>query len=223
MLYGSRNSIPNDEKLLKLHQAVVEKCEGVTWSHCSLAGVAAKPKLFVQVAETIRQKQSWWGVEIGIETGSPELAKKIMPAKANPFKAEEWPQVVKTGMGLMHDNWLIPAGTLIVGAPEETEKDVIKTIELMDDLKDFRSLIVPLFFVQMGRLKDEEWFKETQMTKLHQELLARCLEHGIRWADELIDLSFSVEWKASLVKPFYKIFVSMVKFKARQSQIDIKV
>ena len=69
-----------------------------------MAGVAAKPKLFVQVAETIRQKQSWWGVEIGIETGSPELAKKIMPAKANPFKAEEGPQVVQTGMGLMHDN-----------------------------------------------------------------------------------------------------------------------
>ena len=223
MLYGSRNTIPDDEKLLKLHRAVVEKCEGVTWSHCSLASVAAKPKLFAQVAETIRQKQSWWGAEIGIETGSPELAKKTMPAKANPFKAEEWPQTVQTGMELMHDNWLIPAGTLIVGAPEETEEDIIKTMELMDDLKDFRSLIVPLFFVPMGRLKDEGWFKETQMTKLHQELLARCLEHGIRWADELIDLSFSAEWKASLVKPFYKIFVSMVKFKARQSQIDIKV
>jgi len=57
MLYGSRNTIPDDEKLLKLHQAVVEKCEGVTWSHCSLAKVAAKPKLFAQVAEIIRQKQ----------------------------------------------------------------------------------------------------------------------------------------------------------------------
>lgn len=89
MLYGSRNTIPDDEKLLKLHRAVVEKCEGVTWSHCSLASVAAKSKLFAQVAETIRQKQSWWGAEIGIETGSPELAKKTMPAKANPFKAEE--------------------------------------------------------------------------------------------------------------------------------------
>jgi hypothetical protein len=66
-------------------------------------------------------------------------------------------------------------------------------MELMDDLKDFRSLIVPLFFVPMGRLKDEEWFKETQMTKLHQESLTKCLEHGIRWADELIDLSFSAE------------------------------
>jgi hypothetical protein len=30
MLYGSRNTIPDDEKLLKLHRAVVEKCEGVT-------------------------------------------------------------------------------------------------------------------------------------------------------------------------------------------------
>jgi len=89
MLYGSKNAIPNDEKLIKLHELVVEKCDGMGWSHCSLASVAAKPKLFSKIAEIILQKQPWWGVEIGIETGSPDLAKKIMPAKANPFKAEE--------------------------------------------------------------------------------------------------------------------------------------
>jgi radical SAM superfamily enzyme YgiQ (UPF0313 family) len=222
MLYGSKNTLPNDEKLLRLHEIVAERCAGITWSHCSLAAVASKPTLFSKVAEIILQKQPWWGVEIGIETGSPKLVAKIMPAKAHPFRPEDWPEVVRTGMGLMHDNKLVPAGTLIVGAPEETEDDLIKTIELLDDLRGFRSLIVPLFFVPMGRLKDEEWFKETQMTKLHKELLLKCLEHGFYWIDSLIDIGFSGNWREHVVRPFYKLFALLAKYKARQAGINIK-
>ena len=96
------------------------------------------------------------GTEIGIEAGSMELAKRIMPVKAHPFKPDEWPEIVRMSMGLMHDNMLVPACTLILGLPEEKEEDVIKTMELVDDLKNVRSLIVPLFFVPMGKLKNED-------------------------------------------------------------------
>jgi radical SAM superfamily enzyme YgiQ (UPF0313 family) len=219
MLYSSKNTLPNDEKLIKLHELVVKKCEGISWSHSSLAAVAAKPKLFSKIAEIILQKQPWWGAEIGIETGSPELAKKIMPAKAHPFKPEEWPEVVRTGMGLMHDNKMVPACTLIVGAPEETEEDLIKTIELMDDLKDVRSLIVPLFFVPMGRLEDEKWFEKTQMTELHEELLIKCLEHDFYWVDNLIDLAFAGKWYARLVHVFYRLFAKIVRYKTRKLEL----
>ena len=93
MLYGSQNAIPNDEKLLKLHKLVMSKVNTISWSHCSLAAVASKPKLVANLSEIILQKQAWWGAEIGLETGSATLAKKIMPAKAFPFKPEEWPEV----------------------------------------------------------------------------------------------------------------------------------
>jgi len=219
MLYGSKNTIPNDEKLIELHDLVVKKCDGMGWSHCSLASVAAKPKLLSKISEIILQKQPWWGAEIGIETGSGELAKKIMPAKAHPFKPEEWPEVVRTGMGLMHDNKLIPACTLIVGAPEETEEDLNKTIELMDDLKHVRSLIVPLFFVPMGKLKNEEWFKETEMTELHTELLVKCLNHGLYWINELIGLSFTGKWYRRLISQFYRVFAKVVSYKVKKAGI----
>jgi len=220
MLYGSNNTIPNDEKLIELHEAVIKKCEGgFSWSHCSLATVTVKPKLFAKVAEIILQKQSWWGAEVGIETGSPELAKKIMPAKAHPFKPEEWPDVVRHGMGLMHDNKLVPACTLIVGVPEETEEDLIKTIELVEDLKHVRSLIVPLFFVPLGRLKNEQWFKETRMTKLHEELLIKCLKHDFYWIDDLIGLSFVEKWYAKPMRALYRIFVKIIEKKAKESGI----
>lgn len=216
MLYGSKNTIPNDEKVIKLHELITKECDGLSWSHCSLAAIASKPRLFSKIAEIIQQVQPWWSAEIGIETGSAELAGKIMPAKAHPFKAEEWPEIVRTSMGLMRDNNMIPACTLIVGVPEETEEDLIKTIELMDDLKDFRSLIVPLFFVPMGRLKDEDWFKETEMSELHKELLIKCLEHDFHWIDKLIDLAFAGKWYARLVRSFYKLFAEIVKYRAKK-------
>jgi radical SAM superfamily enzyme YgiQ (UPF0313 family) len=222
MLYGSSNTLPNDEKLIKLNELAVKKSDSMSWSHCSLAAVASKPVLFSKIAEIIKQKQPWWGAEVGIETGSPELAKKVMPAKAHPFKPEKWPEVVRIGMGLMHDNSMIPACTLVIGTPEETENDVIKTIELMDDLKDVRSLIVPLFFVPMGKLKDEDWFTDTEMTKLHKQLLIKCVEHDFYWIDSLIGLAFTGKWYVYLLQLFYRFFAGVVEHRAKTAGIKWK-
>ena len=216
MLYGSRNTTPHDDKLLKLHEFVAKNCDGISWSHCSLAAVASKPKLFSQLSEMILSKQAWWGAEIGIETGSAELAQKIMPAKAHPFKAENWTEVVKDGMGLMHDNMMVPACTLIVGLPEEKETDLLKTMELMDDLKGFRSLIVPLFFVPLGRLKSEDWFKRTEMSDLHKQLLFQCAEHDFHWVNDLLEISFRGKWYGRFLREFYKGFAGIAKRKVRQ-------
>jgi radical SAM superfamily enzyme YgiQ (UPF0313 family) len=216
MLYGSKNTSPNDEKLIRLHELVMKNCSSISWSHCSLAAVASKPKLFAKISEIIRKKQVWWGAEVGIETGSPEIAKKIMPAKAHPFKAEEWPEVVRAGMGIMHDNMLAPACTLIVGLPEEKEEDVMKTMELVDDLKGVRSLIVPLFFVPLGRLRSRDWFKRAELTELHKQLLFQCAEHDFYWLDNLMELSFAGKWYMRFLKEFYAIFAGIAKRKVRQ-------
>jgi len=173
------------------------------------------------LSEIIREHQAWWGAEIGIETGSARLAKTIMPAKAHPFKSENWGEVVRSGMGLMHDNFLVPACTLIVGLPEETEDDILQTMELMDDLKDFRSLIVPLFFVPLGRLKSEDWFRNAGMTELHKQLLFMCAEHDFRWLDSLIDLAFAGRWYSRFLKEFYRGFAGIAKRKARQVGINV--
>ena len=216
MLYGSKNTTPNEEKLVQLHELVTKRCQGISWSHCSLAAVASKPKLISKLSELILQNQTWWGAEVGIETGSPEMAKRIMPAKAHPFKAEDWHDVVCSGMGLMHDNKLVPACTLIVGLPEEQESDIIKTMDLVDDLKEMRSLIVPLFFVPLGKLNSEDWFTETKLSEVHKQLLIQCAEHDFRWVDNLLDWSFSGKWYQRIMKEFYKGFSAIAKSKVRQ-------
>jgi radical SAM superfamily enzyme YgiQ (UPF0313 family) len=216
MLYGSTNTTPHEDKLVKLHEIVMKKCESICWSHCSVAAVASAPKLFHELSEIIQTKQTWWGVEVGIETGSPEIAKKIMPAKAHPFKAENWHDVVVEGMGLMHDNMLVPACTLIVGLPEETDDDIVKTMDLVDDLKGMRSLIVPLFFVPLGKLKSQDWFNDAKLSERHKQLLIQCAEHDFRWVDNLLDMSIQGKWYSPIMKEFYKGFSALAKHKVRQ-------
>jgi len=216
LLYGSRNVIPNREKVLKLHRLCKKHLNSIGWSHTSLAAVATDPKLVKEVGEImLDDNQEWWGAEIGIETGSPELAKKIMPAKARPFRVEQWPEVVKTAAGIMTDNNLVPACTLITGLPQETEEDVIKTIELIEDLKDFKSLIVPLFFVPMGRLKDKNWFTMEQMNDLQMELLIKCLRHDIYWAKIIMKSYFKGRWYSKILLFSYWLFVKIIERKAK--------
>jgi radical SAM superfamily enzyme YgiQ (UPF0313 family) len=216
MLYGSKNTTPDPEKLLRLHEIVMKRCESISWSHCSLAAIASAPRTFRQISEIIQQKQKWWGVEIGIETGSSKIAKKIMPAKAHPFSADKWRDVVVEAMGLAHDNKLVPACTLIVGLPDEKDDDITKTMDLVDELKDMRSFIVPLFFVPLGRLTNKDWFTNTNLSERHRELLIQCAEHDFYWVDTLLDWSFSGKWYSRIMKGFYRGFSAIAKRKVRE-------
>ncbi len=177
---------------------------------------ARNPLEGFDLEEVPASKQTWWGAEIGIETGSPTIAKKIMPAKAHPFSADNWHDVVVEGMGLAHDNMLAPACTIIVGLPDETEDDITKTMDLVDDLKGMRSLIVPLFFVPLGHLTSRDWFTRTKLNERHRQLLIRCAEHDFRWVDNLLDLSFNGKWYSPFMKTFYKGFSGIAKRKVRE-------
>jgi radical SAM superfamily enzyme YgiQ (UPF0313 family) len=119
-------------------------------------------------------------------------------------------------MGLMHDNRMVPACTLILGLPDEREEDVLKTMDLVDDLKSMRSLIVPLFFVPLGKLKSRDWFTETKLSPLHKQLLIQCAEHDFFWLNSLLDWTFSGKWYSWISKEFYKGFSVIAKRKVRQ-------
>ncbi|RLF45215.1 MAG: radical SAM protein [Thermoplasmata archaeon] len=217
MLYGVKGVIPHEEKVVRINELAKKYMPYISWSHASFAAVAAKPKIIEKCSEIIcDEKQKWWGAEMGIETGSAELIKKSMPAKAKPFDAEKYPEIVKEAAGIMTDNNLIPACTLITGLPEETDDDVIKTIELLDDLKDFKSLIVPLFFVPMGKLKEKDWFKKEEMSELHKELLIQCMRHDLKWVKEIANMYFQEKKRDVLIKPFYLLFTKIIEWQGKK-------
>ena len=220
LFYGQKGVIPDEEKVLKVNEIAKKYAMHVSWSHTSFAAVASKPKLIEKLAEIIiDEKQRWWGAEMGIETGSTRLMKKVMPAKAKPFKVEEYPSIVKQAAGILTDNNMIPACTLIAGLPEEKEEDIIATIELIEDLKDFKSVIVPLFFVPMGNLKDKSWFKREEMNELHKELLIKCMRHDLKWIKEVAREYFQEKRFHSALKPFYILFTKLIEWQAKKKGV----
>ena len=41
---------------------------------------------------------------------------------------DNWPDIVEDTFKIMHENFIIPAATVILGVPGETSDDVVKTI-----------------------------------------------------------------------------------------------
>jgi len=189
-LYGSSGVEVNMDALLKLHALAKKYYEEVSWSHATCSTVLygeKEHKMVTKVAELLLDGgQLYVGLQTGIETGSPRLAERIMPGKAAPFSPRDWPEVVKEAFAIMHEAKFIPAATLILGLPGETPDDVLKTIELVDELKPYRSLIVPMFFVPMGALRSKEWFTSVKLTIEHAELMLAAMRHSAYWAEDIV-------------------------------------
>jgi radical SAM superfamily enzyme YgiQ (UPF0313 family) len=104
-----------------------------------------------------------------------------------PFEPEDWPQVVVDAFQVLSDNFWVPVATLIIGLPGETEKDIDLTIDLIENLDTFKSLLVPLFFVSEGGLRNRtKSFSIENMTPKQCELFLRCWEHNFDWSKVLL-------------------------------------
>lgn len=158
-------------------------------SHIALSSVSEAPEVIEEISNILGlgEKAPWTAAQTGIETGSPKLIEKHMAGKCKPFKPEEWPKVVVDSFEVLSRNHWLPCGTLILGLPGETEKDIELTIRLVEELKSFKSLIVPLFLVSSGRLKNRaDSFTLENMTNQHYMLYLKCWDHNLKWAPALI-------------------------------------
>ncbi|HDO20337.1 MAG TPA: B12-binding domain-containing radical SAM protein [Candidatus Bathyarchaeota archaeon] len=188
--YGGTPLEMKPEKVIKLFKSVL-KVPGITFagiSHASLASIVENPKLVEEISEILGLTgKHWLGFQTGIETGSVRLMKKYMHMKPYPFKPEDWPQIVEEAFSTAYENHWIPAATLLINLPGECEDDVIRTVELVERLKPYKSLIVPLLYVpirdsstpKMRLLEDAEWY--------HWELYKAIWEHDMRWIKILTD------------------------------------
>ena len=219
LLYGSYNVIPKKEPLIKLHQIALKHYKSLAWSHASLAAIVAAQyngKIVSKLTDMIYSKaeQAYMGVEVGIETGSVRLAKIIMPAKAAPYPPEKYPEVVEEAFAIMHDHKIIPAATFILGFPEETTDDVIKTIELLERLRPYRSLIVPMLFVPMGALKGSKaGIMKVKLVREHIDAMKVALYHSLKWAEDIMKNFYMKGPRYIIVRGLLKLFLTLVKWK----------
>ncbi len=173
----------NREEVIKLFSEASKICK-IGISHFSLATIAKSESVVSEISSILgipNKGQPWLAGQTGIETGSPKLIREHMAGKVLPFKAEEWSDVVEMSFGICSDNHWIPCATLIMGLPKETEEDVLRTIELIERLRSYKSLIVPLFFVPMGAISGEKPFSSEDLKPYHWELMISCWKHDVKW------------------------------------------
>jgi radical SAM superfamily enzyme YgiQ (UPF0313 family) len=188
--YKAKGLAINKEAVIDLFKRV-KNHPGVTdvgISHFCLSSVVSAPDTVEEITNILKKesKQALWiSGQTGVETGSPNLMSKHMLGKCKPFKPEEWPDVVIRAFDILQRNNWVPCGTIIIGLPGETVKDHELTVDLIKNLKKFKSLIVPLFYVSTD--KKTKSFTANDLNSSSGELFLTCWEHNLEWADNLLN------------------------------------
>lgn len=184
--YGTpRGSWKPTGEIVELVKELSTLGKPISFTHCCLATALANPKVTEEFSYYCGLSEKHLsGFQTGIESGSPKIIEKYMVGKLKPWAPEDWPEVVEQGMAAMIDNYIIPHGTLVMGLPDETADDTVKTIELVDRLKDYPSLILPLFFVPLSVIRDRPFIAD-MMTPEQKDLLMLSMSHTSRWARRL--------------------------------------
>jgi len=201
--YGAKGIEANPEAVLKLFKSVLSEpgVTGVSISHFTLSTVVATPRLIEELSSLLGlSKNRWISGQTGIETGSPRIMSVHMRGKCKPFRPEDWPDVVVEAFQILSDNNWVPCGTMILGLPGEEPRDVDYSIELVKNLRSFKSLIVPLFFVAAGSLEGKvRSFKLEDLTVKHSELILECWEHNLRWTPILMKEYFRLSSRNRII------------------------
>jgi len=105
-----------------------------------------------------------------------------MPRKALPSQIEQWPEMVRDCYSLFDEESWLPVASLVLGLPGETAQDVVQTMELVESLKDYTGLMLPLFFTTIAdtKLGGVKGFGKENALPEHWQLVGLCLEYNLR-------------------------------------------
>ena len=187
-------------KIIDLVNKVKKLGKPISPSHANLSSAAAAPEIVREYSKALGlTKDNFSAFQVGLETGSTRLMNMWMKGKALPWEPDRWQEVAKKGFEVLVKNHIFPLATLVAGLPGEKEEDVQETINLVKDLKEYPSLIMPLFFVPLGRLKDNKSFIEQNLTEIYKELYVTCFEHTAYWGRKFTSwggrsLPFIAQW-----------------------------
>jgi len=190
------NFAPNRKKVVELFSKIASYpgVDDIHLSHAAMAPVVADPKMIEELSPILLEKshrrlngKPYTTAEIGVETGSVRLMKKGMRGKSLPFKIEDWHEIIDTGLGILNDNSWYPLCTFLVGPPDETEADVLATLELLDRIKDKKLLYVPVLFIP---IEGTYWEKERcvgleRLSELQWEVISTGWNRNLKiWKKE---------------------------------------
>jgi radical SAM superfamily enzyme YgiQ (UPF0313 family) len=189
--YGAKGLQVNKEAVIRLFKEVRSHpgVNKVGISHFCLSSAASAPDIIEEISSILElgnpNGQLWLSGQTGIETGSPNLVKKHLRGKAHPFKPEEWPDVVVKAFEILSQHNWIPCATVLIGLPGETDEDAEATSQLIRKLREYKSVIVPMFTVSSDN--PSESYTIDQLSERQGELFITCWEHDLIWSQLLLD------------------------------------
>jgi len=195
------NFVPNTPEVVKLYKTIAKYpgVEHILLSHGSFAPVLYDKNLLEELTPILIEKTKWnpqtspgykkpfISVEMGIETGSVRLMQKHMKGKALPYSVDNWPELVVDAIGKLNDHDWWPLCTIMTGQPDETEEDVLATIDLIDDLRahNAKMFYTPVLFIplQEAVLSGCNRTNLSNLTELQWEVISKCWRNNIDfWA-----------------------------------------
>lgn len=190
LLYGSNGRGPDSKALLSLLESVYAKgIDGhkLGFEFFSVSSIMQNPKLVEDVSGMMGLGGDRYSViEVGVETASPRLLTKYMRGKVKPFAVSDWEDLVLSAAEILSsNNWRV-CYSLILGLPGETRDDVLKTLEVVDQLKAYNCVIVPIIFMPAGRLRKRDNLAFESMTEEHWELFLECIEQTLSKAPSFL-------------------------------------
>jgi hypothetical protein len=180
------NFEPNQDALVDLFTTIMNTgVHHANLTHGRISIPAAYPDLIAELSEILRAgPNNWIGIQIGLETGSDELARKHMPNKTLPlhFGSDgSWSEIVTEGLVNLNKHYWRPAFTVQIGQEEETPEDNWTTVGLINDLSaaDLEFTVTPLVNVPLGLLKTKGGFYPVYDTldEAQASVIYACFRH----------------------------------------------
>ena len=181
-----RNFEPNEDALIRLFTSIMDT--GVTHAnptHGRISIPAGCPELIEKLSGILRAgPDNWIGVQMGLETGSDELAKKHMPNKTLPLHIGPdgtWSEIVTEGVMNLNRYYWRPAFTVQIGQESETPEDNWMTVGLINDMSnaDLEFTVTPLVNVPLGLLKTRGGFYPVydMLDEAQASVIYACFRH----------------------------------------------
>ena len=205
-LYGSKKVETNHTAILDLMNSILELMKKydayhINFSNLSIASTIKAKKTCKALTDLLDlNEERPTNTIIGLETGSPRLIKKYMKDKTKPYNPNKWRELVLEGINILNENHWHPLLNLITGLPDENEEDVIKTLDLIDDLKDNNVFYYVFYFVPLEgcELEKHNFFSFDDISERRWELFIRCWSKTIKWLQynmkKQIDIENKILW-----------------------------
>ena len=204
LLYGAKGIWVNHEAVNKLFRAVTEYNVSVAFPHVSVATVRQDPGLVKEISEIVGFDVNHpIFPDVGLESGSARIIAKYMSGKPRPWTPQEWPETVLEATGIMNENHWYPCYTMIVGFPDEQEDDIVKSTELVGELRNMKAKAwtFPLLSIPISGtpLEKQSYPSLDTMPKAVWELFGTSWKQSLSFSQEVRDQLLS-----GLTNPIYK-------------------